>query len=147
MAIHLIPRRLDLVALDEDEVDVLGGIGRAIVQDDTYELPIQILDENGDAFDLGATLSPEWTFAAQARAAFYDNDSGTAQLTFSVTVDDGPTGLVRMKAAPALTGAITALQGTWDIEMVNVSNADYDVGFTQTLFSGKWKLYQDTTRT
>ena len=146
MPLPLLPASLDLTETDEASVDILNGQGRAIVQDASYGLGIQVLDENGDPFDLGPTATPRWQINAQLRSSFYDNDSATAQLTFTCAVEDGPTGLVHVTATPTQTAAITATSGRWDVELVNLTDPDFVVGYAQILFAGTWRLFQDVTR-
>lgn len=146
MALPLLPALLDLTETEEASVDIANGMGRAIVQDASYKLELQVLDENGDPFSLGPTASPKWEAHAQLRSSFYDNDSQSAQLTFVCTVANGPIGLIDVEATPALTAAITATSGRWDIELENLSDTNFDVGYSQILFAGKWKLFQDVTR-
>lgn len=146
MGLPLLPRVVDLWELTEDSVDLSAGQGRAIVQDASYSLGIQILDENGDPFDLGPTNSPLWTVRASLRNAVYDEDGGTADLTFTCTVTDGPTGMVRMTADPDATAALAVTQGQWDMDLTNDSDPAEAIGFRQMLFRGKWRLIQDVTR-
>lgn len=146
MGLPLLPTVLDLWELTEESVSLSDGMGRAVVQDASYSLGIQILDENGDPFDLGPTNDPDWTVTASLREAVYDEDGSTADLTFTCTIEDGPTGMVRMKATPTQTAALVATEGRWDMDLTNDSDPAYDIGFRQMVFRGKWRLIQDVTR-
>jgi hypothetical protein len=146
MPLPLLPVVVDLWELTEDTVDIGEGYGRAIVQEATYQLDVQLLDDNGDPFDLGPTNDPDWEVTASLRGAVYDEDGGTADLTFTCTVDDGPLGLVQLKATPTQTAALAVTEGRWDMDVENLSASGYDVGYKQMVFRGKWRLLQDVTR-
>lgn len=146
MGLPLLPTVVDLWELTEESVDLSEGKGRAVVQDATYSLSVQVLDENADPFDLGPTNDPDWEVNASLRDAVYDEDGGTADLTFTCVVTDGPTGMVTMAATPTQTAALVATEGRWDMDLTNLSDPAYDVGFRQMLFRGKWRLIQDVTR-
>ena len=146
MPLPLLPKVVDLWELTEDTVDLGEGLGRAIVQDASYQLDVQVLDDNGDPFPLGDTNDPDWEVNASLRGAVYDEDGGTADLEFTCTVEDGPTGLISIVATPDQTAALAVSEGRWDMDLTNVSDTNYDVGYRQMLFRGKWRLIQDVTR-
>jgi len=146
MPLPILAKVLDLVATENDAVDISSGVGPAIYQGDSYEIEMQILDENGDPFSLGATLSPDWEIAAQLRSDYADYADGVPLLEFTGTVEDGPNGLVRISATPTLTAELVDISGRWDVQLVNLSDGNYAVGYTQTVIRGQWKLLQEVTR-
>jgi hypothetical protein len=146
MGLPPLPQLLDLTSQTDDEVDLSSGLGPALVQDSWYELQLQVVDQNGDVFDLGPTSSPLWTFEAQLRDAVYDEDAGVADLSFTCVVEDGPLGLVLLKASPAETAALVVSSGRWDVQMTNAGDTSFDPLYRSVLFRGAWSLIQDVTR-
>jgi hypothetical protein len=145
MALPLIPAELDLVATSEDDLD--SETDSAVYQGQTYTLALQILDDNGDPFDLGPTISPEWDFDAQLRSDFLSADS-EVDATFTANVVDGPNGRVEFTLTPAQTAALEGEGGKWDLFITNKSaggNADYAAGFSQMVARGSWRLEERVT--
>ena len=145
MGLPPLPQVLDLVALTDAEVSLGDGVGPAVVQDSAWSLQVQVVDQNGDAFDLGPTVSPLWTFESQLRQRVYDEDS-TADLSFTCAVDDGPLGLVTVSATAAQTAVLRRGGGRWDLQMTNDGDPGYASGYRVVLFRGRWSLIQDVTR-
>lgn len=102
---------------------------------DTREYTAQVLDQNADPFDLGPTNNPKWTFVAECRNDTRVN-GGSVLFSFTVVVEDGPTGLIRIKVDPDDTGTISDDTGYWDVQIVNESDTNFDTGFTQTIWRG-----------
>ncbi len=142
MPLPLIPAEFNLTATSEDDVDENAGM--ALFQGQSYVLSCQVLDADGDPFDLGPTNDPDWTFAASLRGDFKDWDS-SVDAAFTISVTDGPNGFIELTLAPTLTAALSADEGRWDLFITNVSNADYDVGFSQMVLRGTWKLERRVT--
>jgi hypothetical protein len=104
----------------------------------TFEDEGQILDGNGDPVQLSDAEdepSPWWEFLAQVRDA-PKQQGGQVLATFSVEVLDGVAGTVRYRLVAGDTGSIDVEQAFWDLDMTNVSNPNYDVGFVATPFQG-----------
>jgi hypothetical protein len=145
MPLPLIPAELDLVATSEDDLD--SETDSAVYQGQTYTLAIQVLDDNDDPFDLGATISPEWDFDAQLRSDFLSADS-EVDATFTANVVDGPNGRVEFTLTPTQTAALTGEGGRWDLFLTNKSsggNSNYPAGFSQMVVRGRWLLQERVT--
>jgi hypothetical protein len=141
----LIPTELNLVATTEDDIDAETDMG--VYQGQTYVLAIQVLDDVGDPFDLGATVAPEWDFDAQLRSDFLSQDS-TVDATFTASVVDGPNGRVEFSLTPTQTAALEGEGGRWDAFITNKAvggNSNYAAGFSQMIFRGKWLLQERVT--
>jgi hypothetical protein len=137
----LIPARLDLVALTEDDID--SETDMAVFQGMSLVIAVQILDEVGDPFSLGPTVSPEWTLNAQLRGDFLDRDS-SVDAEFTVSVVDGPNGRVEFSLTPTQTAALDSEGGgRWDAFITNKTvggTSNYPAGYSQMIFRGKWTL-------
>jgi hypothetical protein len=139
----ILPAVFDLTA--ESSSQISSRRGAAIVQGDSYELVVSFVDTNGDPFNFGPQATPRWSLRAQLRESFADS-TGTALASFTCTFTDAPNGLAVLKLTPAQTAAITLQSGRWDIEMVNLTDAGYDVGFVQKPLRGEWSLLLEVTR-
>jgi hypothetical protein len=138
MPLHQLPARFDLTATTGDAVDVERG--QAIVAGDTYELDVLVEDANGDPFLNGST---HWTAGAALRDGWVF-DGGAVQATATV-VWTSASGL-RLSLTAAQTGALAVDGGVWDLQLVNVSDPGYVVGYVQTVLRGSWLLLKDATR-
>lgn len=138
----LLPARVNLTAQTEQQVTATRL--RAIYRGDSREYTGQVVDAYGDPFDLGPTNSPRWTFQAEVRSGTRQG-GGTVLCTFTVTVDDGPLGLIRWKLAAGATDDVTDDVGNWDLQMVNDSDSNFDDGWTQTVFEGAVTFLGDVT--
>jgi hypothetical protein len=136
MPLPLIPAELDLVATSEDDLD--SETDSAVYQGQTYTLAIQVLDDNDDPFDLGATISPEWDFDAQLRSDFLSADS-EVDATFTANVVDGPNGRVEFTLTPTQTAALTGENKS------SGGNSNYPAGFSQMVVRGRWLLQERVT--
>lgn len=104
----------------------------------TFEDEGQIVDANGDPIQLSAVddeSAPWWTFLAQVRDQ-PKQQGGQVLATFAVSVLDGVAGTVRYRLVAGDTESIDQDQAYWDLDMTNVSNPNYDVGFVATPFQG-----------
>lgn len=145
MPLPKIPALLNLVATEEDQID--DDTDMAVFQGQSYGLLVAIKDQNGDPFDLGPTIGPNWTFECQFRSGYADDDP-TIDATANVVCLDGPNGQLEVRLTPAQTGAMRVpLSGVarWDLLMTNVSDTNYLVGFAQFTHQGNWLLKQRAT--
>jgi hypothetical protein len=141
MPLPLIPAVYNLEALTEDDLD--SETGSALFQGQSCVIALQILDDVGDPFSLGATILPEWEFDAQLRGDFLARDT-SIDATFTVSVTDGPNGRIELSLTPTQTAALDSEGGgRWDAFMTNKAvggSSDYPSGYSQILFRGVWKL-------
>lgn len=140
----ILPKRIDMTAMREAHVTTVRR--RAIVQGSSYIDYGTILDENGDPFDLGPTISPQWTLEAQLRLNVADRASAILA-SFAVSVLDGPLGQVSWSLTPAQSLALSYDQDlAWDFDATNVSHPDFDVGWRATVWYGTVRIFRDVTR-
>lgn len=140
----LLPQRVGLTALRQTQVTSYRR--PAIVQGSSWYDTGTILDENGDPFDLGPTLAPLWTFAAQIRYDIADRSS-TPLASFAVEVLNGPLGNV----AYSLTPAVSILLATdrplvWDFDAINNGSPAFPATWRATTWSGPVTVLRDVTR-
>lgn len=146
MPIHLLPARFDLTGSSEDALD--AEVGQIVVAGDTYEQDVAVVDENGDPFDAGTQVSPQWDIEASLRDTWV-YDGGVVQADFTCVWTDAALGRLRISLTPAQTMALTVASGVWDMQLVNKlsgGNPGYAAGFTQTVLRGQWSLLKDATR-
>lgn len=137
MPFPILPAVFDLTAQEADEID--DETGPQITQGQSYQLDIQILDENGDPFD-----ATGWDGRAQLREDVAD-DASSILASFTFSWVDQAIGQARIKLTPTQTTAIKLDGGRWDFEIENASDPDYDVGFVQRPMKGKWTLDREVT--
>lgn len=139
MSTHVLPAVYDLTAVNEDQIDVETR-GQAIVAGDSYTWDFVVYDAHGDPLD--GTL---WSLAGVFRDAWV-YDGGAVQATATVAWTTAALGEARLTLTPAQTAALTVDCGVFDVQLVNVSDPGWDVGFVQTALRGAWSLLKDSTR-
>lgn len=137
LPLPILPAVFDLTATSAEDIDVARGA--QVVQGQSFELPIQILDENGDPFD-GSGFDGR----AQLREDVADF-AGSILADFTFVWVDAALGACKIKLTPTQTTALKVDGGRWDLELENVSDPGYDVGFVQRVFKGAWTLDREVT--
>ena len=83
-----------------------------------------------------ALLRLQWSAAVEALQAA-ERELRTADATL---------GEARLTLSHSQTGALTVECGVYDVQLVNVADPDWDVGFVQTALRGAWARLKDATR-
>lgn len=134
------PAVLDLTAVKESQLSSSRSFG--LYRGDTFELSFQVQDLNGDPFDAGVHGSANWTLAAEFRSGKrYESD---VLATAVVSWVDAPTGMAVLVLAAGLT-SLDTFEGMWDVQMTNVSDSAYTVGYVVTPVYGVWRMNGDVT--
>jgi len=141
--LSLLPKTLSLTALSESQVNATRR--RAIYQASSYYDTGTILDEHGDPFDLGPTLSPLWAYVAQVRRDVADRADVIA--SFTVEVLDGPVGSVAWSMTPAVSVLLDTDEPlVWDFDVVNNDDPAFPSTWRATVWRGPVSVIQDVTR-
>lgn len=140
--VDIFSKRVDLTAKNAEQVSATKRPW--IPRGRSWKDRIFVTDEEGNAYNLGPTDDPNWTFAAQLRDR-PKRLGGKIIASMTVTPIDGPTGELEVVLTPSSTASSRFIRGYWDFEMTNISDIDFNPGWEVAPAYGKFLMQDDVT--